>query len=92
MTIISVGGHLFVSALLCGLIFAVAADIFQGDENKPGRTAGWINGADHTGAAVGAMATGAVFIPLFGITACLALGTGLGIAACALIFSARKYT
>lgn len=56
-----------VGAVVCGVIFQLGADIFIQKGEGIGFSAGWINGADHLGAALGALFTSAILIPIFGL-------------------------
>jgi spermidine synthase len=56
-----------VGAVACGVIFQLGADIFIQKGEGIGFSAGWINGADHLGAALGALFTSAILIPIFGL-------------------------
>jgi spermidine synthase len=58
---------LFGLAAISGALFTVSADIFLQDRSEVGYAAGWINGADHLGAAAGAFLTGTLVIPVFGL-------------------------
>ena len=65
---------LFVLALASGFIFPAAAALFLSGSDRVGSAAGWINSADHLGAAFGALIISAFTIPLFGLDAALVLG------------------
>jgi hypothetical protein len=67
VTALALSGALFVLAAVCGAIFSSAAALFLGDRKKVGHTAGWINGADLLGGALGALLTSAVIVPVFGL-------------------------
>ena len=54
-------------AVICGSIFQLGADIFIRKGGGVGFSAGWVNGADHLGAASGALLTSAFLIPIFGL-------------------------
>ena len=57
---------------VAGALFPLAAEFAGGrGESETGRLAGLIDFADHTGALFGAIVTGLVLIPLWGITATL---------------------
>jgi len=62
-------------AVVCGLIFQLGADIFIRKGEGIGFSAGWINGADHLGAALGALFTSAILIPVFGLINTLIFST-----------------
>ncbi len=64
-------------AVVCGLIFQLGADIFIKKGEGIGFSAGWINGADHLGAALGALFTSAILIPIFGLINTLIFSTVL---------------
>jgi len=58
---------LFLVAAISGALFTVAADVFLQGRGEVGYAAGWVNGADHLGAAAGAFLTGTLVIPVFGL-------------------------
>jgi len=62
-----------VSGVLGGLVFPLAAAVSLREKgSQTGRTAGAIDAADHVGGCAGALATGAVLVPILGLTgACL---------------------
>ncbi|MBI4833463.1 MAG: fused MFS/spermidine synthase [Planctomycetes bacterium] len=57
--------------MLCGIItglaYPVASRLYLESEPRIGKASGLIDSADHFGAFLGALVTGVVFIPLFGI-------------------------
>jgi len=63
-----------VTGLLAGLEFPISSKLYLLCKSDPGVTAGRIDSADHAGAFVGAMLTGILFIPIFGIVgACVVI-------------------
>jgi len=64
-----------VAGVLGGLVFPLAAAVtLREARSATGRTAGAVDAADHVGACVGALATGAALVPILGTTgACLAV-------------------
>ncbi len=89
LTISLISLHLISTALVSGLIFAAGADTFKSRGAGVGRSAGWINGADHLGAAVGALLTATAVIPIFGIIPAFALAATLAGTAALLLVMAK---
>lgn len=59
---------LILVAFFSGISFPLCANLFlSAGMSGIGHTAGWINAWDHLGSCVGALLTGLVFIPLFGL-------------------------
>ena len=57
-----------ITGVLVGLEFPLAGKLYLMRKGELGITAGTIDSADHAGAFIGALLTGVLFIPLFGIT------------------------
>ncbi|MHC4139480.1 MAG: spermine/spermidine synthase domain-containing protein, partial [Planctomycetota bacterium] len=57
-----------VTGVLVGLEFPIAGKLYLMRKGKLGITAGTIDSADHAGAFIGALVTGVLFVPLFGIS------------------------
>jgi spermidine synthase len=74
ITFLVLASLLFVIALASGFIFPASASLFLIGTADVGRTAGWINGSDHLGAALGALVISAFTVPLFGLGASVAVG------------------
>ena len=51
-----------------GLEFPIAGKLYLMRKGELGTTAGTIDSADHAGAFIGALLTGVLFVPLFGIS------------------------
>lgn len=58
---------LFWLAAVSGALFTRSAEVWLEARGGVGRAAGWVNGADHLGAAGGAFLTGTLVIPVFGL-------------------------
>ncbi len=56
-----------VTGILGGAAFALASRLHNAVSGRPTATAGAIVGADHAGACLGALATGLLMVPVFGI-------------------------
>ncbi len=57
-----------ITGLLVGLEFPIAGKLYLMRRGELGLTAGTIDSADHAGAFIGALLTGVLFVPLFGIS------------------------
>ncbi|MBC8555179.1 MAG: hypothetical protein H8D23_36665, partial [Candidatus Brocadiales bacterium] len=57
-----------VTGVLVGLEFPIAGKLYLTRKGELGTTAGTIDSADHAGAFIGALLTGVLFVPLFGIS------------------------
>ena len=57
-----------ITGVLVGLEFPVAGKLYLVRKGGVGITAGTIDSADHAGAFIGALLTGVLFVPLFGIS------------------------
>jgi spermidine synthase len=57
-----------ITGVLVGLEFPIAGKLCLMRKGESGTTAGTIDSADHTGAFIGALLTGVLFVPLFGIS------------------------
>ncbi len=57
-----------ITGVLVGLEFPIAGKLYLMRKGELGTTAGTIDSADHAGAFIGALLTGVLFIPLFGIS------------------------
>jgi len=57
-----------ITGVLVGLEFPIAGKLYLMRKGELGATAGTIDSADHAGACIGALLTGVLFIPLFGIS------------------------
>ncbi|MCR4290953.1 MAG: fused MFS/spermidine synthase [Candidatus Scalindua sp.] len=57
-----------VTGVLVGLEFPIAGKLYLMRKGELGTTAGTIDSADHAGAFIGALLTGVLFVPLFGIS------------------------
>ena len=87
-TALALSAALFCLAAVSGGLFSLAAAIFIGARKKVGDTAGWINGADHLGGALGALLSSAVIIPVFGLADALGFSALLTAAALAVVLAA----
>ena len=56
-----------ITGVLVGLEFPIAGKLYLMRKGELGTTAGTIESADHAGAFIGALLTGILFVPLFGI-------------------------
>jgi len=56
-----------ITGMLVGLEFPIAGKLYLMRKGELGTTAGTIESADHAGAFIGALLTGILFVPLFGI-------------------------
>ena len=64
-----------ITGVLVGLEFPLAGKLYLMRKGELGITAGTINSADHAGACIGALLTGVLFVPLFGISgSCVIIG------------------
>ncbi|MBN1868048.1 4Fe-4S binding protein [Candidatus Sumerlaeota bacterium] len=70
-------GLLAFAGLLAGGAFAASARVFA---DLPGRTGAWLDAADHTGGALGAVVTGAVAVPLLGFETTAWAGAAIALA------------
>jgi spermidine synthase len=57
-----------ITGVLVGLEFPIAGKLYLVRKGGVGITAGTIDSADHAGAFIGALLTGVLFVPLFGIS------------------------
>jgi len=57
-----------ITGVLVGLEFPIAGKLYLMRKGELGITAGTIDSADHAGACIGALLTGVLFVPLFGIS------------------------
>ena len=57
-----------ITGVLVGLEFPIAGKLYLMRKGELGITAGTIDSADHAGAFIGALLTGVLFVPLFGIS------------------------
>ncbi|GAX62826.1 spermidine synthase [Candidatus Scalindua japonica] len=57
-----------ITGVLVGLEFPIGGKLYLMHKGELGVTAGTIDSADHAGAFIGALFTGVIFIPLFGIS------------------------
>ena len=57
-----------ITGVLVGLEFPLAGKLYLMRKGELGITAGMIDSADHAGAFIGALLTGVLFVPLFGIS------------------------
>ncbi|KHE90303.1 MAG: fused MFS/spermidine synthase [Candidatus Scalindua rubra] len=57
-----------ITGVLVGLEFPIAGKLYIMRKGELGTTAGTIDSADHAGAFIGALLTGVLFVPLFGIS------------------------
>jgi len=57
-----------ITGVLVGLEFPIAGKLYLMRKGELGTTAGTIDSADHAGAFIGALLTGVLFVPLFGIS------------------------
>ena len=57
-----------ITGVLVGLEFPIAGKLYLTRKWELGTTAGTIDSADHAGAFIGALLTGVLFVPLFGIS------------------------
>jgi len=88
VTAVWLSAALFFLAAVSGGLFSLAAAVLIGGRKKVGTTAGWINGADHLGGALGALLTSALIIPVFGLAEALGFSALLTAAALAVILAA----
>ncbi|MBD3270986.1 MAG: FMN-binding protein [Elusimicrobia bacterium] len=67
-------GLFLMSGLLTGFMFPIGAALYQKAQAHLGKTAGMVDSADHSGATAGALISGSLMIPLWGIDqSCLVL-------------------
>ncbi|MCP4253876.1 MAG: hypothetical protein GY775_10780 [Candidatus Scalindua sp.] len=62
-----------ITGVLVGLEFPIAGKLYLMRKEELGTTAGTIDSADHAGAFIGALLTGVLFVPLFGISGSCAI-------------------
>lgn len=68
-----------ITGVLTGIEFPISSKLYFLRRGKLGVTAGTINSADHAGAFIGAILTGVLFVPLFGITGSCIIIAGLNL-------------
>ena len=68
-----------ITGVLTGLVFPISSKLYFLRRGELGVTAGTINSADHAGAFIGAMLTGVLFVPIFGITGSCIIIAGLNL-------------
>lgn len=56
-----------ITGVLTGMEFPISSKLYYTSKGDLGTTAGVINSADHAGAFIGAILTGVIFIPIFGV-------------------------
>lgn len=71
--------------ILGGAAFALGSGLHQVVSGRPSATAGAIVGADHAGACVGALATGILLVPVFGIVTAALLLAGMKVVSACLL-------
>jgi len=80
-----------VTGVLGGLVFPLAASVALAGDESTGRAAGAIDAADHVGGCLGALATGLVLVPVFGVSgACLAVAAMKSLSALAVGAAAAR--
>ncbi len=65
------------SGFLAGIQFPLAGRLYLEHRREVARAAGQVDGADHLGAAVGALVVGSLLVPLLGIVSTCAIMAGL---------------
>jgi spermidine synthase len=68
-----------ITGVLTGLEFPISSKLYLLRREDLGVTAGAIDSADHAGAFIGALFTGVLFVPLFGITGSCLIIVGLNL-------------
>jgi spermidine synthase len=68
-----------ITGVLTGIEFPIASKLYFLRKGELGATAGTIDSADHTGAFIGAILTGVLFVPIFGITGSCVIIAGLNL-------------
>ncbi len=79
-----------ITGVLTGLEFPISSKLYLLRRKDLGVTAGAIDSADHAGAFIGALLTGVLFVPLFGITGSCLIIVGLNLAS--LLFLLHFYS
>lgn len=83
-------GLTFVSGLLNGLDFPLAAESFRALNRRPERSAGLVYGVELLGACVGAALASAVVAPILGIVACCLLAAVVNATAFVVLMVSRR--
>ena len=68
-----------ITGVLTGIEFPISSKLYFLRKGELGATAGTIDSADHTGAFIGAILTGVLFVPIFGITGSCVIIAGLNL-------------
>ncbi|MFQ5787606.1 MAG: hypothetical protein ACE5H1_06450, partial [Thermodesulfobacteriota bacterium] len=68
-----------ITGVLTGIEFPIASKLYFLRKGELGATAGTIDSADHAGAFIGAILTGVLFVPIFGITGSCVIIAGLNL-------------
>jgi spermidine synthase len=68
-----------ITGVLTGIEFPIASKLYFLRKGEMGATAGTIDSADHAGAFIGAILTGVIFVPIFGITGSCVIIAGLNL-------------
>lgn len=79
------------TGVLGGAAFALASGFHRDVSGRPAATAGTIVGADHAGACIGALVTGLLLVPVFGITTAALLLTGVKLVSAGLLMCVRSH-
>lgn len=78
------------AGVLGGAAFALGSRLHQAASGRPKTTAGVVVGADYAGAFVGALTTGVILVPVFGIVTAVLLLAGVKVVSACLLMLARK--
>ncbi len=68
-----------ITGVLTGIEFPISSKLYFLRKGEMGVTAGTIDSADHAGAFIGAILTGVLFVPIFGITGSCVIIAGLNL-------------
>lgn len=68
-----------ITGVLTGIEFPISSKLYFLRKGELGATAGIIDSADHAGAFIGAILTGVIFVPIFGITGSCVIIAGLNL-------------
>jgi spermidine synthase len=81
-----------VTGLLCGAAFAFGGGLQLRLRGEAATAAGSVVGADHAGACFGALATGILLVPVYGVVATAFLLAGLKLSSAVLLLLANQFS
>jgi predicted membrane-bound spermidine synthase len=79
-----------VTGLLCGAAFALAGGLQLEATGKAAAAAGSIVGIDHAGACLGALATGILLVPVYGVVTTAYLLAGIKLGSVGVLFLGKR--